>query len=265
MSIDLYFYILIALLALYFLFEDLIKLFRGKRDKIEEEQLPLADQVIRQVARDYGEKVPRSLSDPLQPMRQFRYSAIVQYWIIAILLFGLGSVWTMAIAYPTQTTGLMAITVVISLLCFYSLIMAWGPVKILQFDEQHLWMGKKPQRLFKEQDFDKVYYTEFLVGNFFSVQKHYGLIVFRKGFCFPPLHWFVDRFFPASNSRRQVFFLSTWKDEENIFVPAGAIVKRILEHCDAHGVKSKQWTSEAQFFLICFLLAGGFGLWIFFR
>lgn len=263
-NIELYLYGLGALAVLYFFLDDLIQLLRGKRDVIEDKELELDDQLLRSIARDQGAPLPRPFSDASRSFRQFRYSAIVQYWVFGILLFGLMALWAMAIVY-NQKDKLEIMTALLSSGCLYFLYLAIATPKIMRFDDEHFWMGKNENKLRRESDFRVAYYTHFLVRYWFSVEKQYGMLVLRRGFCFPPFHWFIDRFFPASNARRQVFFLSTWKDEEGVFVPSGALVKRALEHCDLHHVRVKRWTTEAQIFLIAILLASAFFVWIYLR
>lgn len=60
-KMGLYVIILIGLGIVYFLFDDILNLIRGKRDKIEERDLPVEDQILRGVAQEYGEKEPEIL------------------------------------------------------------------------------------------------------------------------------------------------------------------------------------------------------------
>ncbi len=63
----LYFAILVGMGVLYFLSEDILNLIRGKRDKIPEKDLPIDDQILREVAREYGEKEPLTLGKTPSP------------------------------------------------------------------------------------------------------------------------------------------------------------------------------------------------------
>lgn len=261
-NIQLYFWALVILGVLYFLLEDLVKLFRGKKDEIHTNELALEDQVLQDLAREYHQEMPRTLGET---QIQLRYIPIIHYWIAGLLLFGLCAAWGMAIAYPKEMTGLFPITITLSGLSFYILFQARSATRKIFLDSKHLWMGKKESKLFPENHYVSVYYTHFLVRRFMSVEKHFNLLVFRRGFSFPPLHWFIDRFFPASNSNRQVIFLNIWKDENGEHIQANSLAKRILEEAERNKVKIKHWTSEAQFFLIFAIFGLFLAGWIYFK
>ncbi len=260
-NITLYFWILLGLGVLYFLAEDLLKLLRGKRDAIQDKELSLDEQIVNSVAREYGEKEPL----PLNLHSQIRYFPIVHYWIIGILLFGLLAAWIMSFIYPKDMTGLSTISLTLGGISFYLLFLARSATRQIRFDSDHVYLGKNEKNLFCEKDYDCIYFMHFLVQNLWSVEKRYSLLVFRKGFCFPPFHYFIDRFFPASNAQRQVIFFNVWKDESGEIVNDASLMKRILIHCDQHKIRVKQWTCEAQFFLTSILLALAFIAWILWR
>ncbi len=305
----LYFAILVGVGVLYFLSEDILNLIRGKRDKIPEKDLPIDDQILREVAREYGEKEPRPLEgSPMKTLsstdlqkelsktkinsdiqkrilktaknqeiaslenrtqsrfdRNFTYSRVIYYWIIAILMMGFAWAWTMATMYPGQTTGLKPVSFIIIGISIYLFYLANSCTKKIFLDNQHVWMGKNENKLFCEKDYTSMYYMNVLVRNFLSVRKTYTLIVFRKRFCIPPLTYFIDRFFPASNQNRQVIFMNIWKDEEGKMVADTALMQRILDHCDSNGVKVKYWPWEAQFFMMAILFFLGLFLYIHYR
>ncbi len=262
-NIHLYFWALVILGMLYFLLEDFFKLLRGKKDEIREQELSSGEQVVKNLAREYQQNKPQTLGEKNE--RQLRYFPIIHYWIVGILLLGLCSVWGMAIVYPKEMTGLLPISLLLSGISIYILFLARSATRKIYFDAQHVWMGKKQNKLFCENHFGSVYYMHFLVRRFMHVEKHYNLLVFRRGFSFPPLHWFIDRFFPASNSHRQIIFLNVWKDEEGEQVQANDLAKRILEDAERNGVQIKHWTLEAQLFLIFILFGLFLGGWIYLK
>jgi len=304
-NITLYFIILVGVGVVYFLVEDIFKLIRGKRDSIEEKELALDEQILSEISKEYGEKAPfplsqnsnklslaeleeelqktkiapniqrqiletaqnhrKNITSPSHFERSFRYFPIVHYWISGILLFGLVSAWGMAIVYPEAQTGLGAVSLILLGSSLYLLFLARASTRRIYLETQHVWLGKNEKNLFCEKNYDSVYFMHFLVRAFWSIEKRYSLLVFRKGFCFPPFHYFIDRFLPASNSKRQVIFFNIWKDESGEMVNDASLTKRILIHCDEHKIPVKQWTCEAQFFLTVLILSIVFILWIFWR
>lgn len=246
-----------------FLYE-LKKLKQGDRDLVDTRELSLEDTALRELAREFNEpeqsaleSVPLPTSRPGRFYEPLHYSRVVHYTIVGILLFGLAATWFMNWRSPIQMTGLIPLSVTLGGASLYLLFLARSSTSFIAIQDGHVWLGKNEQTVFPEQQYNSAYYMNIKNWGWFSGNRTvYTMWVFRQGYAFPPVAYFIDRFFPASNSNRQVIFFTTWKQSDGTIVADGSLIQVLLDYSDRAKLKVVYWPWLGQFFLCCLLFVG---------
>ncbi len=127
--------------------------------------------------------------------------------------------FVMSYVYSSHNyTGLVSLTIVCALSSLYLFYLGRAPTQRLFFENDHVYLGRTEAEALPETHYGHMYYLTRPVKEPFSLLQYTKmptLIVFRKVLTFPFFfYYFIDRFFPASNTNRQVLFMNTWNLEE---------------------------------------------------
>lgn len=194
----------------------------------------------------------------------FQFLHAVYYTVIFIFLIGLGSLWGITFVSPDPMLGLLPMTIIFVLGSLYFWILARSSTQLISFDPDHLYLGKNPQDLHAESEYQQMYYVSSLVRWSYGIllskwRREYTVMVFRKKPCFPPLAFLLDMLLPASNSNRQVIILLTgWKDYSGTLVPDQGVAKQIIKYCERYNISIKKWYLEAEILLLLIIGIGGY-------
>ncbi len=197
----------------------------------------------------------------------FRYSKVVVYTVVLILLCGLGALW-LGIDPSVDKAMALRLTLGDIFLCGYLLYRHHRCTQSISFEQGHLVMGgREPRQM--EDGYTLVYRSTYLVFSglgWFSREwrSDTGMLVFRNSRRYIPGMSLFDRLFPQSSEKKQVLFFGTWKLPSGEVASDQDLQRRIISVCEQHKLTIKTVWLEFELLGLILVCAGigGTALWM---